>query len=307
MSTVGNTTILLMMLSVVLSAAVAEEVISNPVEQRFRNLRKGSLTLPVETRPIHFPTHHLQGMTAVDDRFFLSSVEVIDRAAEQGVGHLHEMDRNGNLLREIQLGEGTLYHPGGIDYDGTHLWVPVAAYRPDSAAIMYAVDPETLAAREVFRFNDHLGAAAHFPDRQVLIAVSWGSRCFYRWDTRKQGEDWVVEEPDRPKCIPNGNHYIDYQDMQRIPGTPYLLCSGLQTYTDGDKRLPSLRLGGIDLVHIEELRVHHQVPVPVRPPAMPAWTQNPFYVELVEAGLRFFFIPEDDRSTLHIFEVNTVD
>jgi len=25
-----------------------------------------------------------------------------------------------------------VYHPGGIDFDGVNIWVPVAEYRPDS-------------------------------------------------------------------------------------------------------------------------------------------------------------------------------
>ena len=57
------------------------------------------------------------------------------------------------------------------------------------------------------------------------------------------------------------------------------------------------------MVNVEELCAHHQVPVPVRPSLMPAWTQNPFYVELVNEGLRFFFIPEDNKSSMYVFEV----
>ncbi len=287
------------------ASALAEDAPGVAIERGFRKLIKGSLGQPVETRKIGFKTHHPQGMTAVDDRFFLSSVETIDRKNDQGAGHLFEMDREGALLSAIPLGEGALYHPGGIDYDGAHIWVPVAAYRPDSAAIMYVVDPHTLQSREMFRFNDHLGAAAHFPDKGLLIAVNWGARRFYRWKTEEQEGQWVVLNPDNPEMRPNGNHYMDYQDMQRIPGTPYLLCGGLQSYGLPESRLPSMRLGGMDLVHVEELRAHHQVPAPLRPPAAPAWTQNPFFVEPMKGGLRFFFIPQDNESTMYIFEVST--
>lgn len=275
-----------------------------PLEQAFRKLGKDSLEQPVETRKINFPTYHPQGMTAVGDRFFLSSVEVIDRAAEQGRGHLFELDRQGNLLREIQLGEGPLYHPGGIDYDGTDIWVSVAAYRPDSAAIVYAVDPETMESREVLRFSDHLGAVSHFPDKGLLIGVNWGSRGFYRWKTEQRDGVWSVPDPANPLKQDNGNHYIDYQDMQRISGTPFVLCAGLQSFRNADSRRPALSLGGIDMVHIDEFRAYHQIPMPVRPTLLPAWTQNPFFVESFEQGLRFFFIPEDNNSFIHIFEVN---
>ena len=148
---------------------------------RFCQMSKDSSWKEVSTQALSFKTFHPQGMTAVGERFFLSSVEVVDRKAGKGVGHLFEMDRKGTLLREMTLGEGAMYHPGGIDYDGRYVWVPVAEYRPDSSAIVYAVDPETLKAREVFRFKDHLGAVSHFPDRKLLVAASWGSRKFYRW------------------------------------------------------------------------------------------------------------------------------
>ena len=50
------------------------------------------------------------------------------------------MDKAGNLQKDIILGEGDMYHPGGIDFDGTNVWVPVAQYRPNSSAIIYRVD-----------------------------------------------------------------------------------------------------------------------------------------------------------------------
>lgn len=287
---------------VLLTAATATSA-ATTLETAFRSLTPGTLGTPVETRTLDFPTHHPQGMTAAGDCLYLSSVEVIDRATEQGTGHLFEMDRQGSLLRSITLGEGPLYHPGGIDFDGTRIWVPVAAYRSDSAAIVYTVDPETMESKEVFRFNDHLGAVSHFPKQHLLIGVNWGSRRFYRWKTKRRGDEWIVRNPDHPDTQSNGNHYIDYQDMQRVPGTSFLLCAGLRTYTEPGRHLPSLHLGGIDLVHIRELRAHHQIPLPLRQAGRRAWTQNPFYVESCEQGLRFFFIPEDSTSRMYIFEV----
>jgi hypothetical protein len=266
-------------------------------------MRKDSPWREVAAHKVGFRTYHPQGMALVGDRFFLSSVEVVDRKSDKGVGHLFEMNRTGGLLREITLGEGAIYHPGGIDYDGKSVWVPVAEYRPDSSAIMYVVDPESLQAREVFRFKDHLGAVSHFPDRKLLIAANWGARTFYRWKTEESANGWIVLDPEHPEVVPNSSHYIDYQDMQRIPGTSHLLCSGLQGYSVAGAKLPGMKLGGIDLVQVDELRPHHQTPVPSRLALAPAWTQNPFHVELAESGLRFFFMPEDEKSTLHVFEV----
>jgi hypothetical protein len=292
------------------SVAVSEEHAASPKREDnvlvtgFCKMTKDSSWREVSINALSFRTFHPQGMTAVGDKFYLSSVEVVDRKADKGVGHLFEIDRKGNMLREMTLGEGAVYHPGGIDYDGKLVWVPVAAYHPDSSAIVYAIDPETFKSREVFRFKDHLGAISHFPDKKLLVAASWGSRRFYRWRTAENNGEWTVTDPEHPEMFPNGSHYVDYQDVQRIPGTPYLLCSGLQTYEIGGGKLSFMKLGGIDLVNVEDLRPVHQVPVPLRPALLPAWTQNPFYVEPTESGLRFYFIPEDEKSSIHVFEVS---
>src|SRR5882757_1420395 len=119
--------------------------------------RQSSWTLAASV-PIAFRTFHPQGMVKIGETLFVSSVEVIDRDAGKGVGHLFKIDMTGHLLADLRLGEGAIYHPGGIDTDGTNLWVPVAEYRPDSRAIVYRVDAQTMKAVEVFRVADHVGA-----------------------------------------------------------------------------------------------------------------------------------------------------
>ncbi len=139
-------------------------------------------------------------MVKIGGAFFVSSVEVrvatrrfpkpvngYDRDAGVGVGHLFKIDQQGNLLASLTLGEGDAYHPGGIDYDGRHIWVPVSEYRPDSRSIIYKVDPETMKPVEVFRFPDSIGAIVHNTDDRTLHGVSWGSRRFYRWTMDADG------------------------------------------------------------------------------------------------------------------------
>ena len=131
-------------------------------------------------------------MVKIGDFFYLSSVEIIeapdkfgqsvegyDRTPGKGVGHLFKFDEDGKLLSSVTLGEGIVYHPGGIDYDGRWLWVSVAEYRPDSLSIIYRVDPETMRATEVFRFSDHIGGIVRNTENNTLHGVSWGSRRLY--------------------------------------------------------------------------------------------------------------------------------
>ena len=151
------------------------------VADRVTRLTRETVWTPLQSVPIAFRTFHPQGLVKIGDTLFLSSVEVLDRDAGKGTGHLFKMSSSGRLLADLKLGEGAMYHPGGLDYDGTHLWVAVAEYRPNSRSIIYRVDPDAMTAVEVFRFADHLGAIVHDTDDDALHGVSWGSRRFYRW------------------------------------------------------------------------------------------------------------------------------
>ena len=121
---------------------------------RVRQVTRSTAWRPVTTVAMQFDTQHPQGMVKIGDMLFVSSVEITtptkrfpqpqggyDRDAGDGVGHLFKVDMKGNLLTDLKLGEGTIYHPGGIDYDGRYIWVPVAEYRPNSRSIVYRVDP----------------------------------------------------------------------------------------------------------------------------------------------------------------------
>jgi hypothetical protein len=44
------------------------------------------------------------------------------------------------------------------------------------------------------------------------------------------------------------------------------------------------------------------VPVELWSPSGKPMTQNPFWVEATESGLRAYFMPDDDKSTLFVFE-----
>ena len=180
--------------------AVLAQGADRSVADKVMKLTRDSTWTRVASIPIAFRTFHPQGMVKIGDTFYVSSVEVTkpttrfatpvegkDRDAGAGVGHLFKIDRTGTLVADVRLGEDTIYHPGGIDYDGKNLWVPVAEYRPNSRSIVYRVDPGALRATEVFRFSDHIGAIVHDTDRQMLAGVSWGSRRFYRWPLTRDG------------------------------------------------------------------------------------------------------------------------
>ena len=296
--------------TVVASSDVAA---SELVAERVQKLTRAVRWRPVATIPINFKTHHPQGMVKIGDTFFVSSVEITvptkrfpepkdgyDRDTGQGAGHLFKIDAKGNLLGSVKLGEGAVYHPGGMDYDGRHIWVAVAEYRPNSRSIIYRVDPQAMTATEVFRFGDHIGGIVHNTDDKTLHGVSWGSRRFYKWTLGGDGKVTNADTPPDKLRIPNPAHYIDYQDCHYLGGRR-MLCSGLNNYrlvADG----PVFPLGGLEIVDLKTDQAVYQVPVELWSPSGKPMTQNPFWVEATESGLRAYFMPDDDNSTLFVYE-----
>ena len=276
-------------------------------------LTRDSTWTLVRAVPVAFRTFHPQGMVRIGDELYVSSVEVrvptkrgpqpddrSDRDTGAGVGHLFKMTMAGALVTDLVLGEGSLYHPGGIDYDGTHIWVTVAEYRPDSRSIVYRVDPGTMQASEVMRVGDHLGAIVHDTATRSLHAVSWGSRRFYRWRLDASGS--VVDRAvplDRIRTM-NPSHYVDYQDC-KFAGAARMLCTGVSELRTAPAT-PPFRLGGLELVDLAGGRPVHQVPIALWTTDGVDMTHNPSWFEMVPSGLRAYFMPQDDTSTLYVYD-----
>jgi len=245
----------------------------------------------VDKIKLNFPTHHPQGFTRVGDRLFMSSVEIIerpvkypapvdgyDRTPGKGVGHVFELDLHGNLVHDIVLGEGIVYHPGGIDADANSLWVPVAQYRPNSSSIVYRIDLATLAVHEEFRVADHIGGIV--PDHGTLRGVSWGSRRMYTWN--QQGHELGK--------VLNRSHFVDYQDCAAA-GRHTLLCTGITGFTNPAGA--AFELGGIAVIDLPSLDIRHEVPVTLWSSAGHVATRNPVHLELDGSKLRMWAAPDD--------------
>ncbi|MDZ5452904.1 DUF6454 family protein [Labrys sedimenti] len=286
------------------------------VADRVTKLTRGTAWKQVAAIPIAFPTFHPQGMVRIGDDFFVSSVNIIkpttkypalregyDRDTGEGEGHLFRVSKDGKLLADLKLGEGSVYHPGGIDFDGKFIWVPVAEYRPNSQSIIYKVDPATMKAVEVFRFKDHVGGIVHDTERNSLHGVSWGSRRFYAWPLGADGKIINADIPAEKLRVMNPAQYIDYQDCHYAGGSR-MLCSGLNAYKVTPDAAP-FRLGGLELVDLKDNRPVWQVPVELWAPSGLPMTQNPAFVEANKGGLRAYFMPDDDKSTLFVYEAQT--
>jgi len=98
----------------------------------------------------------------------------------------------------------------------------------------------------------------------------------------------------------NRSHYIDYQDCKYLGGQE-ALCSGLNMYQP-KKDGPRFALGGFEIVDLAANQAIYQVPVELWTEGGLPMTYNPFWIEATSNGLRAYFMPEDEKSTLYVYE-----
>lgn len=154
---------------------------------------------------VDHPTHHVQGLCATEDTFWISSVE---RAAKSG--YVFRVDRQDvRVVAERRLTIGDCYHPGGMQLVGDVIWVPLAEYRPRSTTKLLKLDSETLETLAELPIDDHIGALAADGEGN-LYAANWDSRQIYRLDTNGQ----IHETIDSPTGVA-------YQDMELHGGLLY--------------------------------------------------------------------------------------
>ena len=259
---------------------------------------------------LDFPTYHTQGMTKVGDYFYLTSVKVnrapknftspqngFDRDQGEGVGYIFKFDKQGKLLKSTILGKDEIYHPGGIDFDGKYIWVPVCEYRPGGRSMIYIVDPETLESRVVTSIPDAIGAVSYNREANELIGMNWGSRLFYKWriNYAKKIPKPVLQSE---KGEVNPHFYVDFQDCSYV-GKGQMICSGLSTYQNN--KGVSFKLGGLELIDMKTYAADRQIPVKEYTPKGVVLTNNPFFIDVINHYLQYYFIPEDDDSTLYIY------
>ena len=279
----------------VTSASASGTSPDGAVATAFMKVDRTTAWSQVDKLALHFPTYHPEGLAITPDHLFLSSVQVIeptqkypspvggyDRTPGKGIGHLFVMDRQGNLQKDITLGEGDMYHPGGIDFDGKNVWVPVAQYRPNSSALIYKVDARTLEVSKQFEVPDHIGGLVLDPTTHHLVGNSWGSRRFYSWTLDgTQTDSWL-----------NPDHYVDAQDCEYV-ATAKMLCGGVTNLPQAPGATGSYELGGMGLTDLRTHRILHEVPFQKWSTAGHVMTRNPLKLTADGSTLDLWAAPDN--------------
>ena len=264
--------------------------------QTFENVSRSTVWTRTATLDLDFETYHPQAMEVVGDRIYLSSVEIIeptvrypepvdgyDRTPGKGMGHLFVLDRDGQLLKDIVISDGNRYHPGGLDYDGEFLWLPVAEYRPNSSADIYRIDPTTYDVTKLFTVSDHIGGVVRDQETGHLVGQSWGSRRFYDWKVGgKQKGFWL-----------NENHFLDYQDCEYVASRK-ALCSGVTGLPAQPGAATGYELGGLVMIDLRDRhRILHEVPLQQWSTAGHVITRNPTDLDADGSHLTLYAAPDD--------------
>ena len=130
--------------------------------------------------------------------------------------------------------------------------------------------------------------------------MSWGSRRFYRWTLGADGRVTNAARRRSKLRTLNPSHYVDYQDC-KYAGGRRMLCTGVTEFA-------SRRRAAVPPRRDRSRRSRR------RPAAAPGagapvdaggldMTHNPVWIEATAHGLRGYFMPEDDRSTIYIYDV----
>ena len=296
--TLGGAAALALLIGGAASASAAATASDGDLARDFQAVDRNTDWSQVEKVKLNFSTYHPEGLAITPDHLFLSSTQVTeptqkyptpvggyDRTPGKGVGHLFVMDRQGHLQKDITFVDGDMYHPGGIDFDGTNIWVPVAQYRPNSSAIIYRVNARTLQVTKAFEVKDHIGGIVRDRTTGHLVGNNWGSRRFYDWTLQgKQIRTWD-----------NSSFFTDYQDCQYVPSAK-MICGGItnlpQTPTAGGASA-TYELGGLTMIDLRSHNILREVPFQKWSTAGHVMTRNPVKMAATGNQLTLWAAPDN--------------
>ena len=212
---------------------------------------------------LNFQTYHVQGLEVVGDYYFITSVE-----KEEKRGWLFRINRSDlSLDAKLEMTDNGRYHPGGLQFDGKYLWIPVAEYKRNSSTKVIAFDPFQMKAVRSFAVRDHIGAIASDGNNR-LFGANWDARKFYVWD-KNGNEISRISSPTN----------FAYQDIKFLQGL--LLCNGY----NGDS-------SAVDVIDVANWQLARRFSLP-----RDRWVRNMSKEGMAVDNGNFYFLPEDGPNS----------
>ena len=292
--------ILKFLLSLILTTLLSFEIATaSSLRCRVSDLRSLFLKTPKLKAeiPLSFRTFHPQGLYKVADTFYLTSVD-----SDTKIGHLFKISSNGKLLEDITLREtikdSLIFHPGGIDFDGDNLWIPLAEYRPGGRSIIYKYSLKMGRLSEAFTANDHIGAllVSRRSSKRSIIGLSWGSYKYYIWDE----SGTLLEEGINPF------KFVEFQDggyLGKLGDEEVFFASGIRKLA---LEYPSLKaqyvLGGLTLF-TRDFKAILSFPITLVSSKGRILTWNPAYLYVSQdcSYADLYLAPDDEETTIYVY------
>jgi len=229
----------------------------------------GSLRFVGEIK-LDFDTFHVQGLEIAGQYGYVTSVNTKSSPKKGWLFKINISD--GALVQKRDLTEGDRIHPGGLQYDGRYLWIPVAEYRRQAWTTIVAVDPKTLKTVRSFSVNDHIGALAS-DGKNRLFGFGWDAERLYVWN-------W---DGDEIEALVSPAAGLSYQDVKFLDGM--LLCCGHRG-----------RVSAIDLIDVTNWELKKRIILPRQ-----QWLSRE---GMTYHDGKLYFLPYDGpNSKIFIFEL----
>lgn len=313
-----NTTMRLLYLTIIALAmcACSATRVATPISKQSKAATATLLTTTpsewefVGSVDLKFDTYHPQGMVKVGDSFYITSVKVerrprYSRNGKQitvqdegaGKGYLMQFDAEGNLLDKIEVCEGTMFHPGGIDFDGRYIWIPVTKYYPYSGSFIARVDINTHKVEKMAYIDDSIGAIVHDTDNNLLICANWDADEFLSWHLDSKGRISDSHLSAAERRTPNTAQHLAIQDSKYI-GSGKMVGFGLKRTANGSR-------GGLDIIDTRTFQKLRSLDIELRTSRRKVFvTGNPSTIEIAGDKMRLYFAPEDNITTLYIYQTD---
>lgn len=224
---------------VVCSAALAVLLFHGP-QSRAEDLAVAVVSLPPLRIEGRSARAHTQGLELAGGKYYVTArrddtrprrallLRTDPAATNWDVWDVTPVDAQGALTG--------LDHPGGMQSDGTRLWVPVAESKRNSRAIVRAFLLADLKAgrqlKPVFEFpvSDHIGAVAVSTGHGLLFGANWDTEKVYVWDLKGRLQQTLMGDELEARGLgvvagPKGRAGVAVQDWKVVGDRLY--ASGL--------------------------------------------------------------------------------
>lgn len=253
---------------------------------------------------------HTQGLEIVDRKYFVTArredvlpkrallLRTDSTARGWDVWDITPFDAQGGLT--------ALDHPGGLQSDGTRLWIPLAESRRNGRSLLRAYRLEDLATSRPlkpeleFSVNDHIGALAVSVERGWLLGANWDTEKVYLWNLQGQLQRTMTAPELRLRGLgvqtdSEARAGVAVQDWKLIGGQLY--ASGLYRPSGAPRALTESRV----LCFTNFLEVSFQR----RTMKLPSDDGLQFAQEgMAISGDEILFLPEDLGATNRMFRLS---